>query len=67
MLFRSLLGEQDRVDVREHTASRDGDACEELVELLIFAHGDDVRLVVVAGGVAGELKDLDVEGTRARW
>ena len=55
------------MDVREHTASRDGDACEELVELLIFAHGDDVRLVVVAGGVAGELKDLDVEGTRARW
>ena len=55
------------MDVREHTASRDGDACEELVELLIFAHGelhvaqDDVRLFVVAGSVAGELENLGEE------
>ena len=52
------------MDVREDTAGGDGDAREELVELLVVAHGkgdvagDDARLLVVAGRVAGELKDL---------
>jgi len=52
------------VDVRQHAARRDGDAAEELVQLLVVAHGerdvarDDARLLVVAGRVAGELEDL---------
>jgi hypothetical protein len=42
-------------------------AREQLVELLVVAHGeqhvagDDARLLVVAGGVAGELEDLGSE------
>jgi len=55
------------VDVREHAAGCDGDASEELVKLLVVAHGklhvarDDARLLVIAGGVAGELEDLGGE------
>ena len=66
-LLGGLLREEDRVDVREHTARRDGDAAEELVELLVVADGeldvprDDAGLLVVAGGVAGELEDLSAE------
>jgi len=61
---KGAAGKQDQVDVREHTVSRDGDASEELVELFVVAHGklhvarDDACLLVVAGGVAGELEDL---------
>ena len=49
-----LLGEEHRVDVREHTARRDRHAAEELVELLVVAHReldvarDDARFLVVA-------------------
>ena len=35
-----LLGEKDRMDVREDAALRDGDAAEELVQLLIVADGE---------------------------
>ena len=35
-----LLREEDRVDVREDTAGGDGDAREELVELLVVADGE---------------------------
>ncbi len=55
------------MDVGEHTAARDGHAAEEFVELLIVAHsqlevaGNDAGLLVVAGGVAGELEDLGAE------
>ena len=55
------------MDVRENTASRDGHAAEQLVELLVVADrqlhvaGDDARLLVVAGGVAGQLEDLSAE------
>ena len=55
------------MDVGEHAAARDGDARQELVELLVVAHGklhvarDDARLLVIAGGVAGELEDLSSE------
>ena len=55
------------MDVREDTAGRDGDASEQLVELLIVLDGqgdvagDDAALLVVAGGVAGELEDLGGE------
>ena len=62
-----LLGEKDGVDVGEDTAGGDGDATEELVELLVVLDGegdvagDDAALLVVAGGVAGELEDLGAE------
>ena len=55
------------MDVGEHTARGDGDAAHELVELLVVADGelhvagDDAGLLVVAGGVAGELKDLGAQ------
>ena len=59
-----LLRQQDRVDVRQHAARGDGDAAEELVELLVVADGEDqvargdALLLVVAARVAGELEDL---------
>ena len=62
-----LLGEKHGVDVGEDTTGSDGHASEELVELLIVADGeldvtrDDALLLVVAGGVASELKDLSRE------
>ena len=55
------------MDVGEHTARSDGHRAEQLVELLVVAHGqlhvpgDDAALLVVAGGVAGQLKDLGSE------
>ena len=66
-LLGGLLGEKDGVDVGEDTAGGDGDSAEELVELLIVLDGkgdvpgDDAGLLVVAGGVSGELEDLGAE------
>ena len=65
-----LLRQEHRVDVREHTARGDGHVTHELVELLVVADGelhvagDDAGLLVVAGGVAGELEDLGGEVNR---
>ena len=62
-----LLWEKDGVDVSEDTAGGNGDATEELVELLVVADGeldvarDDALLLVVSGGVTGELEDLSGE------
>ena len=62
-----LLGEQNRVDVGEHTTRRDGDFPEQLVQLLVVAHsqldvaGDDAGLLVVTGGVASQLEHLSSE------
>ena len=65
------------MDVGEDTAGRDGDAAEELVELFVVADGeldvarDDAGLLVVAGGVTGELEDLSGEvledGGEVHW
>ena len=66
-LLAGLLGEKDGVDVGEDTTGGDGDSAEELVELLVVLDGkgdvagDDAGLLVVAGGVAGELEDLGAE------
>ena len=55
------------MDVRQDTAGRDRDRAEELGELLVVADreldvaGHDAGLLVVAGRVAGELKDLGGE------
>ena len=73
----ALLGEEHGVDVGENTAGGNGDATEELVELLVVADGkldvagDDALLLVVTGGVAGELEDLGGEvledGSEVHW
>ena len=79
----ALLREEDSVDVGENPALGDGDAGQQLVELLVIADGelnidnkygkkalnipylkvagDDPGLLVVPGGVAGELEDLGGE------
>ncbi|KAG7218943.1 hypothetical protein INR49_019390 [Caranx melampygus] len=55
------------LDVGEDTSLSDGDSSEELVELLVVADGelqmtgDDPGLLVVAGGVSGQLEDLSGE------
>lgn len=62
-LFR-LLGEKDGLDVGKDTTLGYGDAGEEFVELLVVPDGelemprDDPGLLVVPGGVAGQLENL---------
>ncbi len=58
------LGDKDGVDVRKNTTLGDGDTTEQLVQLLVIADsqqdvaGDDAGLLVVAGSVTSQLKDL---------
>ena len=71
------LWEEEDVDVGEDTSVSDGGASEKLVELLIVADGElDVSwhnsaLLVVLGGVSGELEDLSGEvlkdGSEIDW
>ena len=55
------------MDVWEDAARSNGDAAEQLVQLLVILDsksdvpGDDPGLLVVAGGVTGELEDLGGE------
>ncbi|XP_040288620.1 uncharacterized protein LOC121001555 [Bufo bufo] len=62
-----LLGQQHGLDVGQDASLGDGDAAQQLVELLVVAHGqlqvagDDAGLLVVAGGIAGQLQDLGGE------
>ncbi|XP_044130274.1 uncharacterized protein LOC122923512 [Bufo gargarizans] len=62
-----LLGQQHGLDVGQDAALGDGDSAQQLVELLVVAHGqlqvtgDDAGLLVVAGGIAGQLQDLGGE------
>ena len=55
------------MDVREDTAGGDGHARQQLAELLVVADGEldvarnDAGLLVVAGGVPGELEELGGE------
>ena len=66
-LLGGLLGEKDGVDVGEDTTGGNGDTSKKLVELLVVLDGksnvtgDDTALLVVAGGVAGELENLGTE------
>ena len=59
-----LLGQEDGLDVGQHTSLGDGHALEQLVQLLVVADGQlemagvDPLLLVVAGGVACQLEDL---------
>jgi hypothetical protein len=66
-LLGHLLGEEHSVDVGEDAAVGDGDAGQQLAELLVVADGeehvarDDARLLVVPCRVAGELEHLGRE------
>ena len=59
-----LLGQEDSLDVGEDTTLGNGDAGEQLVQLLVVADGqlevagDDPGLLVVPGSIASQLKDL---------
>ena len=66
-LLLGLLGEEDGLDVGQDTSLGDGDTREQLVQLLVVPDGelevtgDDPGLLVVTGGVAGQLEDLSGE------
>jgi len=59
-----LLGQEDGLDVGQHTTLGDGHSAQEFIELLVVADGqlqmagDDASLLVVAGSVSGQLQDL---------
>ena len=59
-----LLGQKHCLDVGQHTSLSDGDAGQQLVQLLVVADGelqvtgDDPRLLVVAGCVTCQLENL---------
>lgn len=67
LLLLGLLGEKDGLDVGEDTTLGDGDSGEKFVQLLVVTDGelkmsgDDSGLLVVTGGVTGQLEDLSSE------
>ena len=67
LFLGGLLGEEDGLDVGEDTTLSNCDTTEELVQLLVVADGqlevagNDARLLVVAGGVTCQLKDLGAQ------
>ena len=67
LLLGGLLGQQHGVDVGQDTAGGNGDAAQQLAQLLIVAHGqldvagDDAGLLVVAGSIACQLQDLSCQ------
>ncbi|KAA8586321.1 hypothetical protein FQN60_000157, partial [Etheostoma spectabile] len=62
--FLRFLGKEDGLDVGQHSSLSDGHTSQQLVELLVVAHGqlevpgDDPGLLVVSGRVACQLQDL---------
>jgi len=62
-----LLGDKENVDVGEDTTSSDSGVAEKLVQFLVVADsqldvaGNDSGLLVVLGGVTGELENLSGE------
>ena len=67
VLTGRLLGQEDGLDVGNHSALGDGDAGKKFVELLVVPDGElevprvDPGLLVVPGSVPGELEDLGSE------
>ena len=72
-----LLGQEHGLDVGQHTSLGDGDAGEQLVQLLVVTDGelemtgDDPALLVVTGGVSCQLEDLSGQvfhdGGQVHW
>ena len=67
LLLSGLLWEKDGVDVWQDTTSGDSDGGQKLAQLLVVPDGeldvpwDDPGLLVVPGGVSGQLQDLGGE------
>jgi len=65
--FVGLLGQKDGLDVGQDTSLSDGDTGEEFVQLFVVTDGqlkvtgDDAGLLVVTGGVTGQLEDFSGE------
>ena len=63
----SFLGEEDGLNVGQHTTLGNGDSGEQFVELLVVTDGElqmawnDPALLVVAGSIACQLEDLGSE------
>ena len=59
-----LLGQQDCLNVGEHTALRNCNSLQQFVQLFVVSDGelqvswDDSRLLVVSGCIAGQLEDF---------
>ena len=66
-LGRLLLGEEEFVEIRRDTTSRDSDLTDELVQLFIVFNGEldvtgnDTGLLVFASAIAGQLEQLGDE------
>ena len=62
-----LLGEENGLDVWQHTTLGDGDSCQQFVQLLVVTDGelevtgDDSGLLVVTSGVTCQLEDFSGE------
>ncbi len=60
----TLLRKQHRMDVGKNTSGCDGDATEQLVQLLVVLHGQcdmtghDACLLVIAGGIPGQFENF---------
>ena len=63
-LAGTFLGQQHGVDVGKHATGSDGDATQQLAELLVVSDGQlnvaghHAGLLVVTGGIAGQLQHL---------
>ena len=59
-----LLGQENSLDVGQHTSLGDGNTSQQLVQLLVIPDGqlkvtgDDSALLVVPGGVTSQLENL---------
>jgi len=72
-----LLGQKHGLDVGQNTTLGDGDAGQKLVQLLVIADGqlkmtgDDSGLLVVTGGVSGQLQNFSgkvlEDGSQVHW
>ena len=62
-----LLGQENSLDVWQHTTLGDGHSGQQLVQLLVVTDGqlqvtgDDPGLLVVAGSISSQLQDLSGE------
>ena len=77
LVCSSLLWQEDSLDVGQNTSLGDCDTCQKLIQFLVVPDGQlkmarvDPLLLVVTGGVAGQLEDLSSEvfhhGRQVDW